>query len=992
MRKMEFRNSSAARIRSILRLAANTIDIEFTRFIAQILKECSDRGVHIPGEEHYEEDKNWLLIFYYGGQHQKAKRKSYIPPPSIASSVQDYRHENNFIIWRSEFLPLMRAWILNPKSEINLLKGDALKIANEYLIKYESHLTGEEINFIRLSLKFSLEEEDRKKCYRYRNCAEAAMEAASQGANRVAILLAAIVLDGGKMIDPSIEFDFNKAALSVIYALIGTHIEKRGICIGASATAFCISNDGMFLGVGRVDGTLSVWNVRSRKEIGILKTQLFDIVGLKFSGDGIALVAFSSHKEVEIWEIKSEFLMLRIKNERIESAEISDDHRFFVSINQNQLIDIYELSDGHSYKYSKRISGHWSQVEVDSDCDTLFLSRQGLLTTTQCSSKESIFSIIIKNESIKNLHLSDNQRFILARMEDETYQIGKMSRSFGVAEFHVLTQFHHTSGESYAWKKRNVNSFVTNPIEYNVRFNESESMLLLSDEFATVAFDCQSGKLIWSYKRNSTIEKNIEDIYCSISAEGNFWIVDDYFHDFLVMDFHSGFVSGFINDAFRSKSISYKKVAPMFIGNSNNICEINRDGDFSSSEIFKALPDVEIISGRMCIRQASFSDDSSLVALIYYSGIGKVWSRALNKFVCNFGSRSDPAIAAEIVSSNSKIIAASESGVIQVFSIDSNLEIDRINVGHHVHFLVPTKSRNKSVIILSGDSFASKKSVYEYFYEADQEGNGNQDCSNKLVNLGILEGLANDSMFDIAKYPTLLEVLGTNNIGSGDNPSFRLNNDDYVSCGIGLLGSSGSLLAFAANIDPENEKSPKNDSNAFYLVVINIEDGKEISRFPYESGESKIMALSTGCCDRYLCAIGKSDARIYDVNTKEFICSIKILWEQNIRATFSNDGAYVLILADDCKVDVYETGTGSLIFTNQPSLARVRFSIFSTDSRSVLIAEEDGRTIIFPVKPFAIEEILSYVQSLDARELTEEDFSRYRLEPIYQGECGSFDF
>jgi len=129
---------------------------------------------------------------------------------------------------------------------------------------------------------------------------------------------------------------------------------------GTWAHSVSFSPDGKFLASGRGCNTVKVWEVRSWREVAILRGHRGEVHSVSFSPDGRFLASGSADYTVKVWEVGSwrEIATLR-HGIWVWSVSFSPDGRFLASGSSDNTVKVWEVG---SWREIATLKGHEDMV------------------------------------------------------------------------------------------------------------------------------------------------------------------------------------------------------------------------------------------------------------------------------------------------------------------------------------------------------------------------------------------------------------------------------------------------------------------------------------------------------------------------------------------------------------------------------------------------------------------------------------------------------
>ena len=308
-----------------------------------------------------------------------------------------------------------------------------------------------------------------------------------------------------------------------------------------------ISSDG-FLGLtGSKDATVKLWDLRTGKEMRVLKGHSKDVTSVKFSPDGKLAVSGSEDKTIKLWNIVtgSEIKTFSGHNHEVNAVSVSNDGKFVLSgssdwTSNDHTIKLWDIVTGEE---SKTFYGH-SQgiISVDfSPCNNKILSSSNDDTTKLWDIKTGsvIYSInnsmlasfspdgekIIsrssgKNSNILNLYESETGKIIKTIPTNHSKYI--FSVEFSANGKYIVTGSADNTSELIELETGTIiNTFTApkssavNPMVNSAVFSPDDKYILCSTADGEIIYrESETGKIIHS------ITKSAEYVYGSTFSKG----------------------------------------------------------------------------------------------------------------------------------------------------------------------------------------------------------------------------------------------------------------------------------------------------------------------------------------------------------------------------------------------------------------------------------------------------------------------------------------
>ncbi|NOZ91433.1 MAG: hypothetical protein GXO60_09135, partial [Epsilonproteobacteria bacterium] len=123
------------------------------------------------------------------------------------------------------------------------------------------------------------------------------------------------------------------------------------------------SPNGKIVAYGSTDNTITLWNIKSRKKIAVLKGHTDSVNDIKFSTDGLILISASDDKTIRFWDLSNiEEINNKFQNKGgVNDIEFSKDGKLFASTSywKNELY-IWDLE---TLKIKTKFKGHNNKVK-----------------------------------------------------------------------------------------------------------------------------------------------------------------------------------------------------------------------------------------------------------------------------------------------------------------------------------------------------------------------------------------------------------------------------------------------------------------------------------------------------------------------------------------------------------------------------------------------------------------------------------------------------
>jgi len=123
------------------------------------------------------------------------------------------------------------------------------------------------------------------------------------------------------------------------------------------------SPNGKIVAYGSTDNTITLWNIKLRKKIAILKGHTDSVNDIRFSIDGLTLISASDDKTIKFWDLSNlEEINNKFQNKGgVNDIEFSKDGKLFASTSywKNELY----LWDLETLKIKAKFRGHHNKVK-----------------------------------------------------------------------------------------------------------------------------------------------------------------------------------------------------------------------------------------------------------------------------------------------------------------------------------------------------------------------------------------------------------------------------------------------------------------------------------------------------------------------------------------------------------------------------------------------------------------------------------------------------
>jgi len=136
--------------------------------------------------------------------------------------------------------------------------------------------------------------------------------------------------------------------------------------------AVAFSSDGQWLATGTEDGTVNVWNPRTRRVVTTLEGDANAVFSVKFSPDNRILASSGYHGEIKLWAAREWTLLgtLRSTTGTVKEIAFSPDGTVLASTG-HEIIDLWEVASGAHITSLQGHSGWVNAVAFSSDGTTL---------------------------------------------------------------------------------------------------------------------------------------------------------------------------------------------------------------------------------------------------------------------------------------------------------------------------------------------------------------------------------------------------------------------------------------------------------------------------------------------------------------------------------------------------------------------------------------------------------------------------------------------
>ncbi len=243
-----------------------------------------------------------------------------------------------------------------------------------------------------------------------------------------------------------------------------------------------ISKDGQILACGNGDGTIKVWQLETREELGIIEGHTNDVVSIALSRNGEILASGSYDGTIKVWELETETeLTLQSHFMRVSAIAISPDGEKLVSGSSDDSIKIWHLPTGEMLHTFRGHSDSIYAVSISPDGKTLVTGSQDNIKTWNLETGEEILTLFGHTGRILSVTISPDGNKIATGSSDKTIKIwqletGKLMRTL--------------RGHS-----NDINSVVISP--------DSQTLVSGSNDHTIKIWHLETGKLLRTIKGHS---------------------------------------------------------------------------------------------------------------------------------------------------------------------------------------------------------------------------------------------------------------------------------------------------------------------------------------------------------------------------------------------------------------------------------------------------------------------------------------------------------
>gem|GEM_PF-1879388 len=197
------------------------------------------------------------------------------------------------------------------------------------------------------------------------------------------------------------------------------NLNEIGILQKDGLYQIAFSPDGKILASGGKGGSIHLWSIQERKEIGILKGHTDFIASVNFSPDGKMLVSSSFDKSIRLWDLNTQKQMslLRLDIDYTSYVEFSPDGKLLASkgwIGEKAILQLWTINEQGNLELIHRLDGVYL-FEFNPDGKTLVLRMQDddkLLRVWDIETKKQIGEIKGGIENIGSIVFSPDGKLL----------------------------------------------------------------------------------------------------------------------------------------------------------------------------------------------------------------------------------------------------------------------------------------------------------------------------------------------------------------------------------------------------------------------------------------------------------------------------------------------------------------------------------------------------------------------------------------------------
>ncbi|MDY7004878.1 MAG: WD40 repeat domain-containing serine/threonine-protein kinase [Cyanobacteriota bacterium] len=243
-----------------------------------------------------------------------------------------------------------------------------------------------------------------------------------------------------------------------------------------------ISQDGQILACGNGNGTIQVWNLETRKELGIIEGHTNDVVAIALSQDGDILASGSYDGTIKIWYLATETeLTLQSHFMRVTSIAISPDGEKLVSGSSDDSIKIWHIPTGEMLHTFRGHSDSIYAVDISHNGKILVTGSHNNIKTWNLETGTEIYTLVGHHGRVLSVNVSPDGEKIASGSSDKNIKIwqletGKLLRTLSG----------HTN---------DVNSVVISP--------DNQTLVSASSDHTIKIWHLETGKLLRTIKGHS---------------------------------------------------------------------------------------------------------------------------------------------------------------------------------------------------------------------------------------------------------------------------------------------------------------------------------------------------------------------------------------------------------------------------------------------------------------------------------------------------------
>lgn len=822
---------------------------------------------------------------------------------------------------------------------------------------------------------------------------------------RLAALLSLQVLNDIDNAEQDKKEAIKQSALDTLSANLGEYIDTGFIHLAPIQNTefiFDVSPDLKYLLVA--DNNITIWDISTKQKQAVFQRKNIQLSVAKLNHQGSLALFLTASDELEIWDFNANKKIYSQTIKGIESAEFSNDSKYFVAKTKNNTVKVWHLyPDENELKTTLVENWNNSNGVLDKNTNSLWIyndhsiQKFTLLNGSYYLTQKWQVNASDAATRLQKLYLSPSGKYVVMSLYDTKnnstlIKAGRISQIDQLKAITSIPSLINLENHEYL-------SSISRGDYWAIAFDEAKEAILIGDKTKVRYFDLATGIEVKSFTPFDFAFTGLLPVdsynFASINID-NINVEDSL----LIYNKNTGKVN------FKTKPLSLggildSKSAQFFkaqrIKGTHHIAYLNSKGVFGV--LYSNQGKVAVFNKQKdsidCLR---FSNTKNLLAGCMLNGEVRVWDLDTKSLFKSLNKHKDEVKSIVFDSLDSKMLTTAGDHTIRMWNVQTGaeeMEPYTFN-GADIPLEKAYFSRDSKSILIANLEFEHKDRTFPTYYESSLKLQ-NDDFVKPTSVMGfksVFEG-RNDyhNVYQemIKKYPYLTEFIN-NDEENSHNAAFLINTDNYpFSTTQHHLSDDGRYIVYY-----QSRKNGYLDIVKTKLAIYDISLNKTVNTFTIEKplneynrfGYNGIKSFGISSKNNYVYLITTSTIEIWNPikskpTAKRIIQQKSSRWSNGF---ISHDERY-FVFYDSETIKVWHIKSGKLHFSYKSPDKSVRKLTVSNNSKYIAWIESDGvmdyytgRVMVVSLDNDFEHELIKQYENMNLQPLTKDEKKQYLLE------------